>query len=409
MYLYPDLSGCAATAQLPGMVIIYTSKAWAGRVAYPGGKAMRRPEMRGERKVLMPTFPFTVIPAPGISRAKNLSMNHIIQSMARRIIIAAALIIASVTAVSAQGQYALLTHDGQTTVFRGPNALIEANNKAMDGDMITLSEGSFTGLGISKSIVLRGAGMGLGTAPRTTITYNEVINGKYEYFSLRIQLPEDGEVTLEDLTFAGDGIVIGSGNRVDVIRCNTNIRFGADINSVRDMRIINCLIGKEIDNMRGADNLPKIYGSVINGAAKGVQANNCVFKGRGEYSNLVNCILIDYRYSNGLTDTYNHCVFISSLDEGFDHLYDTDYTAMLENAPDCKMVKKGTPVFTDTGFYNLLDEYATDWLGNDGTQVGIYGGPFPFQFLRPGLKIRSLKVPEQTTIDGILNVNIEVE
>ena len=45
-----------------------------------------------------------------------------------------------------------------------------------------------------------------------------------------------------------------------------------------------------------------------------------------------------------------------------------------------------------TGYYELIDSIAATCLGNDGTQVGIYGGLFPFDPRVTGLNIRRLDV-----------------
>ena len=62
----------------------------------------------------------------------------------------------------AQGQTdvwtATLQHGDEVTVFRMANALSEAYNAAVDGDVITLSEGTFGGITINKSITIYGAG-----------------------------------------------------------------------------------------------------------------------------------------------------------------------------------------------------------------------------------------------------------
>lgn len=318
--------------------------------------------------------------------------------------------ILSVATAFAQGQYALLTHEGQTTVFRGADALINANNAATDGDLITLSEGQFTGTGIYKNITLRGSGMGVNGGKTTRLTVNDDINGQYEYFSLRVSSPDGGGMLIEDISYDGEGIVIQGGNRIDLVRCNTAVRFGADINSVQDMRIINCFINSSIDNSRGSDNKPQIIGSVIDGNASGVQAVNCVLEKKGDKSVFVNCILTKDRYFSSRKDiTYDHCVIIYELDESYDNYFDSDYADLQEHAPDCKMFKKATPVFKEAGFYNLLDENATEWLGNDGTQVGIYGGNLPFDRASNVLSIKTLKVADKTDPEGILKLEVEIE
>ena len=63
-------------------------------------------------------------------------------------------------AVSAQNQVqtAILQHGAETTVYNGSQALVNAYNAAVNGDVITLSAGTFTPTNIEKSVSLYGAG-----------------------------------------------------------------------------------------------------------------------------------------------------------------------------------------------------------------------------------------------------------
>ena len=54
---------------------------------------------------------------------------------------------------------ATLSHEGTISTFYGAGALRAAHAAAADGDIITLSSGSFVSTDITKGITLRGAGM----------------------------------------------------------------------------------------------------------------------------------------------------------------------------------------------------------------------------------------------------------
>ena len=62
-------------------------------------------------------------------------------------------------------------------------------------------------------------------------------------------------------------------------------------------------------------------------------------------------------------------------------------------------------IFAD---YHLLPDVAATYLGSDGTQIGIYGGPMPFdpRILNPS--IGHITVGGQTNDQGQLPVTIEV-
>ena len=66
----------------------------------------------------------------------------------------------STLSVGAQNELetAVLQHNGETKIFTGRDAFVNANAVAVDGDVITLSVGTFNIADITKSISLYGAG-----------------------------------------------------------------------------------------------------------------------------------------------------------------------------------------------------------------------------------------------------------
>ena len=68
---------------------------------------------------------------------------------------------------------------------------------------------------------------------------------------------------------------------------------------------------------------------------------------------------------------------------------------------------KGT--YDDTETFELLDSIKTKYLGNDGTEVGIYGGMLPFSPTPTNPQITKCKVAPRSTADGKLSVDIEVK
>ena len=70
------------------------------------------------------------------------------------------------------------------------------------------------------------------------------------------------------------------------------------------------------------------------------------------------------------------------------------------------------PAFVGEDIFNeefILDEgIATGFLGNNGTEIGIHGGYYPYSS-RPGyMRMRRCIVGDRTTDDGHLSVDIEV-
>ena len=71
----------------------------------------------------------------------------------------------------AQNQVATLQHEGNITVFYGPDALSNAHAAAATNDTITLSSGNFNGCRFTKAVTIHGAGCTTDTVSGNTPTY----------------------------------------------------------------------------------------------------------------------------------------------------------------------------------------------------------------------------------------------
>ena len=56
----------------------------------------------------------------------------------------------------------------------------------------------------------------------------------------------------------------------------------------------------------------------------------------------------------------------------------------------------------------LKDKILSNFQGNDGTQVGIYGGFLPYSSRPTYMVLKRCNVANRSTIDGKLSVDIEV-
>lgn len=65
-----------------------------------------------------------------------------------------------------------------------------------------------------------------------------------------------------------------------------------------------------------------------------------------------------------------------------------------------------SPAFTET--FELTETAAATYLGDDGTQVGIYGGTNPFNPTPSNPKVKKFTV-NSTTVGDQLKVKINVE
>ena len=64
--------------------------------------------------------------------------------------------------------------------------------------------------------------------------------------------------------------------------------------------------------------------------------------------------------------------------------------------------------YSDGISFELQDSIAANYLGNDGTQVGVYGGMVPFNPRVNTPRYVNCSVAPHTTLDGKLSVDIEV-
>ena len=70
--------------------------------------------------------------------------------------------------------------------------------------------------------------------------------------------------------------------------------------------------------------------------------------------------------------------------------------------------KTFTGAYSDEETFELTDAAKAKFLGTDGKEVGLYGGPIPFNLNLSYPLIKTMTVDEQTDADGKLGVTIEV-
>lgn len=304
----------------------------------------------------------------------------------------------SIVASAQASLVATLTHGNEVTSFYSSNALKEAYAVAADGDVITLSPGTFTATDFkTKKVTVRGAGMMLDSNPT-------IISGTFE-----INIPETDEN--KNIEFVFEGLYFS-----DKINCYYQDNFA----------FIKCYIAKQIVNFKVSGiyrcGTNRFIHCILNYCDITYGFNNfvsCVLRG-GLFSfgtqSFVNCDIIN---CSDFGKSYNNCLFVipgkSILDSGTTEMNcyyvgpRDDFFSNMPYAPNVTL-PADTPVFKDgPDNYELLDENAATWLGADGTQVGIYGGSLPFDPATSNPKITKFNVAPKTTADGKLSVDIEIQ
>lgn len=324
-----------------------------------------------------------------------------------RIAAAISLFICGISSVAAQDMVAILIHEGTPTVFKGKTALQKAVTAANPGDAISLSQGSFNGVTIDKPLTIVGSGIGYDDTPSTTIG------------STTISVADaDAEVKIEalkstsTLTLSTPALVTLQNCDLGTITTSGDFTFDLAANgckistlSVNGARLSNCIISGNASNY---SNGYAINCTFIAYPGKDMTFFNCIIttiNDPASYSNVIeissdiytswgasNCIFLQKSIQEWVLNNNRNCQAISGFKAGAYGYSDVDYS-----------------MYTDKTWYALTDEYASQWLGSDGTQVGAYGGANPFNPISSLPRIVDFNVDEKTTPDGVLNVQFNVE
>lgn len=346
--------------------------------------------------------------------------------MKKTILLAIATLFATVS--YAQQQLATLNHNDSITVFYGASALSQAHAAAVNGDIITLSPGKFNSMTIQKAITIRGAGMlsdSLGNLP------TEI------YGTTEINIPED---TLHNLVIEGIFFNYYSGNyynnlewisvyRPVFIKCKftSNLsysNFSYNNATMVDARFINCIILGQFGNYRQTNTLfvnsylenmnlysGDNYGhiSIINSIAKIDINTDNVLKVFSMNSILIRTNSTSYfsHNNNATTSYYSIGLYNSSYSYYFDTAATPDHFLYNMNSYS-SVFKYYNGTYSDGVSFELQDSIANTILGDDGNQVGIFGGPYPFNPNVRNPRIKRCSVAQRATADNKLAVDIEV-
>lgn len=314
------------------------------------------------------------------------------------------------TATQAQSSLlATLTHETTTTIYYGTTALSTAMTAAADGDVITLSSGTFTAVNIDKAVTLRGAGM---TTDAQTQSEPTILSGGFD-------------VTSGNLTIEG-------------VYCNDNLRFSCSTahTTLAGITLLKCRFNQiNIYNEPKLENLTmihcKVASSMKTASGSSVSLLNCIvwepsIGGQWEFTN---CVI--KRYNVGATDisnsTFKNCVFVGCANSVFNssntlfncvamnsegwNLFSnvsnttnqvlSDYTTIFKNCT--------SATYSDSETFELTDAAANIYKGSDGQQIGIYGGNLPFDMKTSNPRITHADVDAKSDANGNLKINITVQ
>lgn len=289
---------------------------------------------------------------------------------------------------------ATLSHKGQISTFYSTQALEYAYEAAVDGDIITLSAGSFESPGtIKKNITIRGAGM-MNDYNLTAIQNMVYINTE--------QSPDS------TLHFTAEGIYF---NKVQVnsesfipefVKCRFGYLWGTAIQG----RIINSII--ECGTTFNGFNIINSYISNRQNYSLNfddIDLLNCVINDNYHVyidGVMTNCLIISDNEISSNSAVIRSCIAISNKPTFFNQNNVVNY--------DNQVFDSTTDVFKEgTTTYELTDANKAAWIGSDGTEIGMHGGQFPFTTQLSNPQITKFEVAPKTDSEGKLSVKIEVK
>lgn len=323
---------------------------------------------------------------------------------------------------------ATLSHGDKVKMYYGAGAFESAYNAAASGDVITLSGGSFTGFTITKAITVRGTGIDASTPSR--ISSNMKIN---------IPASDTCRFSMEGIRFGDNTYLYLYGSCIEpyFIKCKFYDVTFSDGNSnyssssIKDVSFVNCKITNCL-NLWGSTTA-KFWHCFVNGYSNDdnysskAQFINSVIQGeRFSYfkrSSFVNSILcVRYGWSNFYTsyailptetEAMNCVAFFYDYSSNsyknsniYSYMQGRQISCSTSTFEDVFKDYRGTNPSSQT--FELTDEAKTKFLGTDSTEIGLYGGEYPYNSTPAYPHITKLNVAKQTTVDGKLSVEIEV-
>lgn len=297
--------------------------------------------------------------------------------MKKALLILATLCIA--TLGFAQQRLATLYHNDTISTYYGQSALSQAHAAAVNGDVITLSSGLFDAIEITKAVTIRGAGMW----PIDSLNIeNTVISG-----NMTLNVPYDSLHNLE----------------IEGMKFVSYINYKQATYPVfRKCRMTSYWNRQNSGTINGATFYHCVLYSYSDYGLTGTQFINSVILSLSAPSVLMNCVAhIDNAFSPLSSMTvYNSVLYLNSPNNAASYNSSSCYYSigintnisirtyfdvtnvighhLMNKTAYNQVFKYFNGTYTEGMSFELQDNIAASFLGDDSTQVGIYGGDFPF-------------------------------
>lgn len=300
---------------------------------------------------------------------------------------------------------AVLSHNNESTMFYGNTALQQAVDAATEGDVITLSPGTFVGFDSFSKSGLTIIGSGMGEGPSQTILTGFTVQSKHNKDNFV-------KLTLKNVYIASIFSSYSGNCELKLEKCRVHEAFRcANSTSERGfIELVDCENARENVLAGCEDDFSNVE----------LRAYNCILKPKylGKDNEreriLTNCI-IWCTPDGGTASIHNSIIFEKDNKVLSSSLRATNCKAIGGNiyyfgtqAITNERLDYNFQAFVESSFYELLPELAGTWVDEHGSQIGIYGGPKPFSVLPDAPRFTKFNVPAKTDADGHLKVEIEV-
>ena len=321
---------------------------------------------------------------------------------------------------------ATLSHGSNIQEFYGPSALSEAYTAAENGDVITLSPGTFNSITLEKAITVRGSGM--------CETEDGAVEPTYLIGGSTINVPSETAnfLTLENLQFNsvlniyGDNLSAATfakcyfAKNVYCLGCNAlfmSCFFSSPLFSnayeiigsasvIRKNTVVTC----RNSVVKGISCHGQNYANYAT-----LELDNCVYGGNNagplNETTLKNCIILNIsskEFDFPESSTVIKCVAINKYPDSQIFNSHSDGGNVIADGFEAVFQTLREFDFGREERFLLTEEAAAKYLGSDGTQVGIYGGYMPYDPTPASPHVKKFSV-KNTTEDGKLRVSLEVE
>lgn len=312
-------------------------------------------------------------------------------------------------------QKVALHHSGTTVIFGGSNPFNDAYTAAVSSDTIYLPGGNLPyPASIDKSLTIFGAGH----YPNATVATNRtVLNGTLTINENADNLHLEGIEITGSLAFSYnhkvDGVIIKR-CRINVIEYAGNGTTPCLNNNIKE-NVINAHV--DFSNAKSSLFSNNIVGSTINnGVEIGISNNIFLFNSSSQVfvnvdnSSISNNIVMqNYGGMNFIHTACELSTFSNNIFAGVPPVGSNTFVNNHNVAITGLFVNQTGNTFDYSHDYHLVNP--TAYLGLDGSQVGIYGGLFPFKesALPVNPNIVSKIIAPQTNANGELNIQILVK